>query len=102
MNWLQAWMRFSPPAPLWRWFMPALLLVCIGSGSACAAQSSLAVNIFVTIAPGLPAVDLNGIAGGIDTSATFTEGGGAVAIVDATGLTVINATRSGDHHDYRP
>ena len=87
---------------MWCWFMPALLLFSMSSGLAFAAQSSLGVNISVTIAPGSPAVDLNGIAGGIDTSATFTEGGGAAAIVDATGLTVINATRSGDHHDYRP
>ena len=70
--------------------MPALLLFSMSSGLAFAAQSSLGVNISVTIAPGSPAVDLNGIAGGIDTSATFTEGSGAVAIVDATGLTVIN------------
>ena len=90
MNWVRAWTRLSPPAPMWRWFMPVLLLVCMGNSSVFAAQSSLGVNISVTIAPGPPAVDLNGIVGGIDTSATFTEGGGAVSIVDATGLTVIN------------
>ena len=70
--------------------MPALLLVCTGSGSVFAGQSSLGVNITVTIAPGPPVVDLNGIAGGIDSSGTFTESGGPVSIVDATGLTVFN------------
>jgi Cadherin-like/Bacterial Ig domain len=90
MNWLRSWMRLLPPAPLWRWCMLVLLLVGLGGGSAFAAQPSLGVNISVTIAPGPPVVDLNGIAGGIDTSAIFTESGGAVAIVNATGLTVID------------
>jgi hypothetical protein len=92
-------MRFLPPAPMWRWFMPVLLLVCMGNSSVFAAQSSLGVNISVTIAPGPPAVDLNGIVGGIDTSATFTEGGGAVSIVNATGLTVVNSYGAGVRRD---
>ena len=91
MNWLRAWMRLSPPAPMWCWFMPALWLVCMESSAVFAAQSSLGVNISVTIAPGPPAVDLNGITGGIDASATFIESGGAVSIVNATGLTVIDS-----------
>jgi len=37
-----------------------------------------------------PVLDLNGPAAGIDFAATFTEGGGAIAIVDPSNLTVID------------
>ncbi|MBX3672698.1 MAG: Ig-like domain-containing protein [Burkholderiales bacterium] len=48
------------------------------------------VTLTVTSTP--PVVDLNGPAGGIDFGpAAFTEGGGAVAIVDAAQLTVTDA-----------
>src|SRR5207253_4173787 len=35
-----------------------------------------------------PVVDLNGSAAGVDFSGSFSEGGGAVAAVNSTGLTV--------------
>ena len=35
-----------------------------------------------------PVVDLNGAAAGVDYAATFTEDGGGVAVIDATGLSV--------------
>ncbi|MDG4596875.1 MAG: tandem-95 repeat protein [Candidatus Contendobacter sp.] len=50
--------------------------------------STANVTVTVTCVDDAPAVDLNGPAAGIDFAATFTEGGGAVAIVDATQLTV--------------
>ncbi|MEZ5581625.1 MAG: Ig-like domain-containing protein [Candidatus Competibacteraceae bacterium] len=50
--------------------------------------STATVSVTVTCADDAPAVDLNGPAAGIDFAATFTEGGGAVAIVDAVNLTV--------------
>jgi hypothetical protein len=50
--------------------------------------STANVNVTVTCVDDAPVVDLNGPAAGIDFAATFTEGGGAVAIVDATQLTV--------------
>ncbi|MDB9519100.1 Calx-beta domain-containing protein [Roseofilum reptotaenium CS-1145] len=45
-------------------------------------------NMVTFIANSAPVVDLNGGASGIDYSATFTSGGGQVAIVDSTNLTV--------------
>ncbi len=45
-------------------------------------------TITVTAAADAPVVDLNGPAAGIDFSAAFSEGGPAVAIVDAAALTV--------------
>ncbi|MFO1422530.1 MAG: Ig-like domain-containing protein [Candidatus Competibacteraceae bacterium] len=50
--------------------------------------STANVNVTVTCVDDSPVVDLNGPAAGIDFAATFTEGGGAVAIVDAAQLTV--------------
>ncbi len=53
-------------------------------------SSGAAVTITVTSAP--PVVDLNGPAAGIDFGpVAFTEGGGAVAIVDGAQLTVTDA-----------
>ncbi|NJN05508.1 MAG: tandem-95 repeat protein, partial [Rhodobacteraceae bacterium] len=51
--------------------------------------STATVSVTVTCVDDAPAVDLNGgVVAGIDFTATFTEGGGAVAIVDAAQLTV--------------
>ncbi|HPE71425.1 MAG TPA: Ig-like domain-containing protein [Candidatus Competibacter sp.] len=50
--------------------------------------SSATVTVTVTCVNDAPIVDLNGPASGIDFAATFTEGGGAVAIVDPAELTV--------------
>ena len=49
--------------------------------------STANVTVTVTCVDDAPAVDLNGPAAGIDFAATFTEGGGPVAIVDAAALT---------------
>ncbi|KAB2933813.1 MAG: tandem-95 repeat protein [Candidatus Contendobacter sp.] len=50
-------------------------------------SASATVSVTVTCVDDPPAVDLNGPAAGIDFTASFTEGGGAVAIVDAAALT---------------
>ncbi len=50
--------------------------------------STATVTVTVNCVNDLPVVDLNGPAAGIDFAATFTEGGGAVAIVDNANLTV--------------
>ncbi|MCC8999988.1 MAG: Ig-like domain-containing protein [Candidatus Contendobacter sp.] len=51
-------------------------------------SASATVSVTVTCVDDPPAVDLNGPPAGIDFAATFTEGGGPVAIVDAAQLTV--------------
>ena len=49
-------------------------------------------TVTITVSNALPVVDLNGGASGIDFGpASFAEGGGAVAIVDAANLTVSDA-----------
>ena len=50
--------------------------------------STSTVTVTVNCVNDPPVVDLNGPAAGIDFAATFTEGGGAVAIVDNANLTV--------------
>jgi hypothetical protein len=90
MNQCRACRQSLLPAFIGRWTMPFILLLGIWGGSIHAAQSSFDVSIAVTITPGPPAVDLNGVAGGIDANATFAKGGGPVSIVDASGLTVNN------------
>ena len=50
--------------------------------------STATVTVTVNCVNDPPVVDLNGPAAGIDFAATFTEGGGAVAIVDNANLTV--------------
>lgn len=60
------------------------------------AHSPLPLNdspatVTITVTDAAPVVDLNGSASGIDFNASFTEGGGAVAIVDAANLTVVDS-----------
>lgn len=50
--------------------------------------SSATVSVTVNFANDHPVVDLNGPAAGLDFVATFTEGGGAVAVVDNANLSV--------------
>jgi len=53
------------------------------------AGGSSSTTVSIGVSNALPVVDLNGGTAGIDSGpASFTEGGGAVAIVDAAGLTV--------------
>ncbi|MGE5097610.1 MAG: putative Ig domain-containing protein, partial [Betaproteobacteria bacterium] len=55
------------------------------------ATGSSSATVTLTVTNAAPVVDLNGTAGGIGFTATFTEGGAAVAIVDPAQLTVTDA-----------
>jgi Cadherin-like/Bacterial Ig domain len=71
---------FNPTA------IPRTVSVVINDGLSLSVPALATVNVIAL--SNAPIVDLNGVPGGIDYSANFTEGGGAVSIVNATTATV--------------
>lgn len=66
---------------------PRVITVAIDDGAALGTAAVATVGVVAV--PDAPVVDLNGVAGGLDFSANFTEGDGAVLIVDS-GATVVD------------
>jgi len=64
-----------------------VITVAVDDGAALGTAAVATVSVVAV--PGAPVVDLNGVAGALDYSANFTEGAGAVLIVDV-GMTVID------------